>query len=139
MTSNEVAAVRACAIVLLVGAVLQAQGVSAGNGIVIDWRDVKSGEALLDHADAFDTAALFVTLVGHEAALAAATRDHDIEPAPAFVAPPPRVSAYAPCSNGGRRRSFEAGPFRVFVEPHEEDDSQAAFTLALAEMAARLA
>jgi hypothetical protein len=51
--------------------VLQIEGVSAGRGIVIDWREVKSGETLQTDADAFDTAQLFVALVGVTVALAA--------------------------------------------------------------------
>jgi hypothetical protein len=132
-------AVRACAIVLLDGAVLQAGGVSAGNGLVIDWREVKSGEQILDSADAFDMAYLLVALVGAEAAFAAATRDCDIEPAPPVSRPTTRVHAFAPSYNGGRRRTFEIGPFTVMVEPHEDDAAQDSFTAALAEAAARLA
>lgn len=132
-------AVRACALTLLAGVVLRAEGVSAGNGLVVDWRTVKCGEAILTDGDAFDVAYLFVALVGPDPARAAAMRDQYIKPAPAFVAQLRRVSAYARCDNGGRRRSFEAGPFTVYVEPHEEDDAQAAFTAKLAEVAAELA
>jgi len=49
--------------------VLHASNVSAGNGSVIDWRSVKSGESLLENADAFDTAIAFQAAVGTWAAL----------------------------------------------------------------------
>lgn len=62
---------------LLAGRVLQACEVSAGNGKVIDWRDVRSGELLLDEADAFDTARLFVHLVGDWKAFEAALGPDD--------------------------------------------------------------
>lgn len=78
--------VRACAIALLGGRVLQADRVSAGNGIVLDWRTVLCGEELLTGGDAFDTAHLFVALVGPAAALGA-TEGLGIAPAP----PPPPV------------------------------------------------
>lgn len=58
------AAVRACALVLLTGAVLQVEDVTAGGGMVVDWRTVRSGETLVIDADPFDTAALFVVMVG---------------------------------------------------------------------------
>lgn len=65
-------AVQACAVVLLGGVVLPANDVTAGNGVVIDWREVKHGETLQNDGDAFDTAYLFVTVTGVEAAHAAA-------------------------------------------------------------------
>lgn len=129
-------AVRACSIALLTGAVLHASDVTAGNGKVIDWREVRSGAELLADGDAFDVAHLFVTLVGEEAAHAAATRDMDIAPPPPDPEPEIEVYAYGPSPRGGRRRAFDAGPFRVIVEPDEEDDAaQAAFTAALARAA----
>lgn len=79
--SDTFNAVRACAISLLAGDVLQADLVSAGNGIVIDWRTVRSGETLQSGADAFDTAQLFVALVGVDAAFrAVGQRASDPEP-----------------------------------------------------------
>lgn len=126
-------AVRACALAILAGAVIQVDGVSAGRGIVVDWRTVKSGETLTQGADAFDAAQLFVALVGAERALSVVG---DTPEATSFVAPEPRVSAYMPNASGARRRSFEAGQFRVFVEPHDDDDSaQAEFTARLARLA----
>ena len=67
-------AVRACTLAIFRGAVLQASGISAGRGTVIDWRTVKSGETLAEGADAFDAAHLFVSLVGPEVARAVAER-----------------------------------------------------------------
>lgn len=55
-------------------AVLQALGVSAGHGLIIDWREVRSGETVCE-GDAFDVAQAFVRLVGEDAALAAETAD----------------------------------------------------------------
>lgn len=130
-------AVRACAIALLGGRILQSDSVSAGRGMVIDWRTVRSGETVIDGADAFDMAHMFVTLVGPEVALATVA-DEGIAPASPTPRPPPQVYAYMPSYNGGRRRSFEVGPFRVYVEPHEDDAAQAAFTEALARVAAEL-
>lgn len=130
-------AVRACAIALLSGLVLQVEHVSAGNGAVIDWRTVQSGETLQEGADAFDAAQLFVALVGPEAALAALPGS-DIEPPPT-VRMPPRVHAYMQQANGGRLRSFEVGAFKVLVEAHEDDAAQAAFTARLAALAAEAA
>lgn len=54
---------------LLRGRTLHAEDVTAGNGKVIDWRTTKSGNELQIGADAFDTARLFLTLVGEDAAL----------------------------------------------------------------------
>ena len=61
--------VQACAVALLSGAVLHASDVTAGNGSVIDWREVKSGATLLEGGNAFDVAYLFVTVVGWYAAM----------------------------------------------------------------------
>ena len=132
-------AVRACSIAILAGAVLRAANVTAGNGKVIDWRTVKSGEELCHGGDAFDTAYLFVTLVGDEAALAAVARVRDIEPAAPTPEPAPRIAAFMPNGSGARRRSFGAGPFTVIVEPGDDDAAQATFTEALARAAHALA
>jgi hypothetical protein len=72
--------VRACAIAIQRGTVLQAGQVSAGRGMVIDWREVKCGETMLDGADAIDVAYLFVTLVGPEVARSVLEGNHE-EPA----------------------------------------------------------
>jgi hypothetical protein len=48
----------------------------------------------------------------------------------------PRVTAFSARHDGGRRRTFDVGPFSVVVEPHEDDAAQAAFTAALALAAA---
>lgn len=135
--SKTVDAVRACSIALLAGTVLRAEDVTAGlDGSVIDWRTVKSGETIQAGGDAFDTAYLFVTLVGEEAALAAAQREGTIPAAPVFVPPDVEIAAYMPSQDGSRRRSFDVRGFRVIVEPHEDDAAQAAFTQALAKLAA---
>ena len=70
-------AVRDCAVVLLAGAVLTADDVTAGYGCVIDWRIMRSGQTVLDGADAFDTAMAFVRIVGPEAACRAAAAHYD--------------------------------------------------------------
>ena len=136
MSPTRFEAVRACSIALLTGAVLHACDVTAGNGKVIDWREVRSGAELLADGDAFDAAILFVALVGEVTAHAAATRDLEIAPPPPDPEPEIEISAFMRQPNGGRLRSFEAGPFKVMVEAHEDDDAQAAFTLALARAAA---
>ena len=122
--SRRYDAVRACALAMLGGAVLQTCDVSAGRGLVVDWRIVKSGEAMLSEADPFDVADLFVALVGPEAALSTVG-----------VEPVPEIVAFMRCENGGRRRRFEVGGFAVYVEPHEDDAGQAAFTGRLAALA----
>lgn len=53
---------------LLTGEVLHGANVTVGNGSVIDWRTVKSGDEIAHDLDAFDSAALFVALVGPEVA-----------------------------------------------------------------------
>jgi hypothetical protein len=121
-------AVRVCALALLAGAVLQISDVSAGHGLLVDWRTTRCGEELLVGADAFDTAQLFVALVGPEAAEHAAGVSRP--------APGPEVHAYMVQPNGGRLRAFYAGPFKVMVEAHEEDAKQAAFAEAMAAYAA---
>jgi hypothetical protein len=59
---------QALAIALLQGEVLQVSEVTAGNGLVIDWRTVRCGETIITDGDAFDCAYLFLALVGDEAA-----------------------------------------------------------------------
>lgn len=122
-------AVRACAIAILGGAVLTACDVTAGNGLVVDWRSVKCGEHMETDGDAAAVAQLFVALVGPEAALASVS---DEPPAPL----PPAVTAFMRGANGGRRRQFEVGGFVVQVEPDENDAAQAAFVEKLARFAA---
>jgi hypothetical protein len=56
-----------CAAEILRGRVLQADGVTAGNGDVIDWRSVRCGERAARDADAFEQARLFVELAGRDA------------------------------------------------------------------------
>lgn len=127
-------AVRVCAIALLAGAILQAEGVSAGRGIVVDWRTIRSGETLVQGADAFDAAQLFVSLVGEDVAVSSVKSD--VSDVPVFEAPAPRVNEFMKNESGARRRSFDAGPFHVIVEPHNDDDAaQAAFTQRLARLA----
>jgi hypothetical protein len=126
MNTDIFAAVRACSEALLAGAVLQIDGVTAGNGSVIDWRAVKSGETMQEGCDAFDTAQLFVAIVGTVAAL-----ETVIAPAEA-----PTITAFCETANGGRRRSFEFEGFKIMVEPHEDDAAQAAFTARLASLLA---
>lgn len=81
-------AVSACAVAMLAGAVLQTSGISAGRGLVMDWRSVKSGETLQQDADAFDTAQLFVALVGPDAALSVARDEVATEACTSRVSPP---------------------------------------------------
>lgn len=140
MTSTVFDTVRACAIVLLSGVVLHAENVTAGNGLVVDWREVKSGATILQGADAFDVAHMFVTLVGCETAYTAATRHGDIEDAPPPPKVTPRVHVWAPdhTAYGGRARSFDVGPFTVTVRAIEDDEAQAAFTAALAAAASSI-
>lgn len=132
------ATIQAVAVALLGGLVLHAANVTAGNGAVIDWRTVKSGETVQEGADAFDTALLFVSLVGEEAAVGVLPVVVEVqEPAPVKIAP--RISAYMQQQNGGRLRAFEVGGFRVMVEAHDDDEAQAAFVERLATLAAELA
>ena len=63
-----IAAVWACSVAILDGEILHASDVTAGNGLVIDWREVKSGEIMDKQGDSFDSAYLFVWLVGVDAA-----------------------------------------------------------------------
>lgn len=127
---NSYEAVRACAVAILSGRVLQIGEVSAGNGCVIDWRTTKSGDVLQDGADAFDTAQLFVSLVGEEHAFLAATGGLHVQDSD------PKVTTFCQTSNG-RRRSFTIYGFTVLVEPHHDDEAQATFTAELAALAAR--
>lgn len=132
--------VQAVAIAMLGGAVVQAAGVSAGNGKVIDWREVKSGWTMLDNADAYDTAQLFVDLVGIDVSLEALAKHGMVLGEERGDAQPkrevPKVHAYMQMPNGGRQRSFDVGEFSVMVRNHEDDAAQAAFTQWLAEQAA---
>lgn len=122
--SETYEAVRLCAAELISGAVIQTAGVSAGNGTVIDWRTVPSGETIQDGGDTFDTARLFVALVGTEAAM----RGNGV----------PIVSTYMERYDGARRRSFHVRGMTVYVEPHEDDELQAWFTAELARAAVAL-
>jgi len=117
-------AVRYVAMALLAGEVVQAAGVSVGHGSVIDWRTVKSGEVLQADACAFDSAQLFVALVGPEAAM----RGDGM----------PEVSEYMARHDGARRRSFSVRGMTVYIEPHEDDALQAWFTRELASLAVSL-
>ncbi|HVR02796.1 MAG TPA: hypothetical protein VMT47_11740 [Polyangia bacterium] len=130
--SHYYRAVEACAVRILAGAMLQADKVSAGNGRVIDWREVKSGKIELEGGDAFDIAHRFVELVGVQASMAAAEAH---KPPPK---PPLEVTAYCQAANGGRRRSFKIDRFTVLVEPHEDDEAQARFTAILAALASEM-
>lgn len=136
MSAPRFDAARACALAILGGRVLQTAGVSAGRGLVVDWRTVKSGEALLEDGDAFDVAYLFVALVGAD--VAAALLEGEVEPAAPVAEPPPRVVAFMPNQYGARRRRFDVGPFSVLVEPHDDDAAQADFAAKLAAAAAAL-
>jgi hypothetical protein len=116
-------AVRYCAVELHTGKIIQAAGVSAGNGSVIDWRSVKSGETLQTDCDVFDTARLFVALVGPEVAM----RGEGV----------PEIAAWMRDQNGRRRRSFDAQGMHVTVESIDHDDElQVWFTHELAKAAA---
>lgn len=135
---SRYATIQAVSVALLAGLVLHAANVTAGNGAIIDWRTVKSGSTVQEGADAFDTALLFVSLVGEEAAVAALPVVVEVqEPAPVKVAP--QITAYMQQQNGGRLRAFEAGGFRVMVAAHGDDEAQAAFVERLAALAAELA
>lgn len=74
MSANLSPAVALCTTAIFRGSILHASDVTAGNGVVVDWRHVPSGETLCAGVDAFDAAYLFVELVGPEAAVAAALR-----------------------------------------------------------------
>jgi hypothetical protein len=115
-------AVHHCAVELLAGKVVQAAGVSAGNGSVIDWRSVKSGETVQTNRDAFDTARLFVSLVGPEAAMCGGGT--------------PEITAWMADQNGRRRRSFDVGGMHVTTETNDGEDLAEWFTHELAKAAA---
>ena len=70
--SAKVEAIAECAKVLLAGVVIHADNVTAGNGILIDWRFERCGATLLEKRDPFDVAHLLVDLVGPSAAMEAA-------------------------------------------------------------------
>lgn len=135
--------VQAVAIAMLGGAVVQADGVSAGNGKVIDWREVKSGWTILDGADAYDTAQLFVNLVDVDASLEALAKHGMVLEEERSDAQPkrevPEVVAYATNARGERTRGFSFDGFRVSVQnswDNEDDAAQASFTQWLAEQTA---
>ena len=130
-------AVWAAAVVLLGGAILQAGNVSAGNGRVIDWREVKSGETLMDDGDAFDVAYLFVALVGEEIALA--TIEEPGEP-PAEPRERAHVVTWTMDAPGRRARSIYVGGFEVVVKARldENNELHEGFTSRLAEAAEQI-
>lgn len=109
---NTYPTIRACALILLTGAVLQTVtpdgAVTAGKGQIIDWRTVRSGETVRVDGDAFDTAQLFVAMVGVEAAERAAD--------PLSEPPPPEVTTFQADEHGFRVRQFTVGGVRVRVE-----------------------
>ena len=72
---NEFDAVFKCSVALYKGHVLQVNNVSVGNGALIDWRYVKSGDTLMENADEFDLAHYFVHLVGPSKALEAVEKE----------------------------------------------------------------
>lgn len=115
-------AIRYCAVELLAGKIIQAAGVSAGHGMVIDWRTLKSGETLQANGDTFDTARLFVTLVGPEVAMRGGGT--------------PEVTAWMCDQNGRRRRSFKVGGVHVTTETLDGEDLAEWFTTELAKVAA---
>lgn len=114
-----------CAVAMVAGDVLQSSGVSAGNGTVIDWRTVPSGEMVQSGGDAFDTARLFVALIGDDTA-----RE--------LLSGAPPVAEFMARGDGARRRGFTVRGLTVYVEPHEDDALQAWFTAELARAAADL-
>jgi hypothetical protein len=139
MMTETYDAVRACALAVCAGRIVKANGVTAGRGIVVDWREVRSGEHVLADADAFDVAQTFVALVGVEGARAAVDGVEDAEP---IALPPPEITAWRPNEHGQRARSFEVGRFKVTVESKaygEDDEGEAAaFTERLAALAAEV-
>lgn len=74
MSYRAIAAVAAA--LLDDGRPLQACDVTAGAGLVVDWRYSANGECLISGADAFDTARAFVAAVGSESALEAVRGAH---------------------------------------------------------------
>jgi hypothetical protein len=128
MSTYEI--VRDCAALILAGLVLHASDVTAGNGKVIDWRDVKCGKTVQEESNAFDVANFFVMMVGVEAARGAVVERTGED------APGPEVTAFQRQPNGGRLRAFVFGGFRVMVEAHEDDERQAAFVERLAALCA---
>lgn len=73
MSYRAIAAVAAA--LLEDGRTVQACDVSAGAGLVVDWRTSDLGEVLAQ-GDAFDTARAFVRAVGPDVALAALSGEH---------------------------------------------------------------
>lgn len=141
MSEPTFVVVHACAVLLLGGVVLQTEGVSVGRGRVVDWRQVRCGETLLEDGDAFDCAQAFVGLVGVTAAAACVDAEEGELPPPSKPAPP-QIHAYRPDEHGRRIREFSApGGFKVSVEfdawrdnySPDGDARAAAFTAKLAE------
>lgn len=65
-------AIFACSVALFNGRTLQARDITVGNGLLIDWRFVKSGEEIANNLEIYDAACLFVELVGPSTAVEAA-------------------------------------------------------------------
>lgn len=135
-------AIRAVSLALLAGLVLHAGDVTAGNGIVVDWRTVRCGETVCDGAAPFDVARLLVALVGPEVALA--SLPETVEDPPEIEPPPPEIITWAPAcgGEGGRNRSIYVGDYEVMVRAHWNNDprvdaAHAAFTERLAGLAHR--
>jgi len=72
MYTTPADAVFACSVALICGRVLQARDVTVGNGLLIDWRFVKSGQEIANDLEVYDAASLFVEMVGPSTAAAAA-------------------------------------------------------------------
>lgn len=146
MITERFEVVQTCALALLSGKVLHADGVTAGNGIVIDWRQVRSGEEVQRDADAYDTAELFVALVGPDQASSSTLEErHPDAPSEVPTIAPPPDAALEPSviawmrTPSGRNRTFEVGGFTITVHTSEDDDdSHATFTRELARLAASL-
>jgi hypothetical protein len=141
-TADTYPVIRAVSLALLAGLVLHAGDVTAGNGIIVDWREVRSGETKCEGFDPYDTAWLLVTLVGPEAALA--SLPEAIEDAPEVEPSQPEIVAWAPTrgGDGGRNRSIYVGDYEVMVRAHWDNDPEidaahAAFTERLAALAYR--
>lgn len=64
MYTTPAEAIFACSIALFNGKVLQARDVTVGNGLLIDWRFVKSGQEIANNLEVYDAACLFVEMVG---------------------------------------------------------------------------
>ena len=131
----------ACSVALLSGEILKTQYLTACSSKLIDWESVRSGVELLNGADAFEVARLFVQLAGSDLAEKAIVRALDVVPVPPTEdrsSVEPEVHAYMVMPCGGRNRMFEAGRFRVLVDAYEDDAAQERFTRALAKAAAEI-